>query len=586
MSNGLMADTAQRGFRFPSPEVFRPRREGIFHPSAFGFSRLAVQLISVSIVGLVVLLIATLIAADLRRSAADAALQSLLVKSDAAVVALSFGIDPEDGAPVLMVVPREVADTNGQTAAENQRPPQLETAIKRQRVLGLLSRILEGSPARARVFGVTGERLTDSSIVLEEDAGDQPETPMPASTSLVESIWEVVARLFLVPDHEPEPDEAAPDTAYPEVNAALGGVKSAVERVDEDGNVLISVANPIRNQLGQVVAVLHLRTAPEAVNEVAREDELAIVRVFLVAGLVAVFLSLLLAASITQPIRRLARAADRIRSGGVSTPMPELRDGGEVGQLSRTLHDMTAALYTRIDSIEAFAGEVAHELKNPLTSLRSAVETLPLARTTTARDQLIDVIQHDVRRIDRLISDISDASKLDAELNRHRYARVDLISLLKPIVDAQAELGSDRHQTIELVIRGTGSSLDFQVTGNDSRLSQVFVNLIDNARSFTPDDGRVTVTAQRFTNFVEIVVEDEGQGVAEEALEKIFERFYTDRSGQSSFGNNSGLGLAISRQIVEAHGGEIFAENRYRTTLGPSHDIAGARFTVRLPAGQ
>ena len=403
-------------------------------------------------------------------------------------------------------------------------------------------------------------------------------------SGFLDALWHRLSNALFLPELPPEPADHGPTVTLPEVTAGLGGIKDVAIRMTDEGDILISVATPIRDATGAVVGVLHLRSGPGAVAEMALAQELAIAKVFVVGGIVAVFLSLLLAATVTRPLRRLAAAAERIREGGASTPMPELRDAGEIGELSRVLHDMTVALYERIDAIEAFAGEVAHELKNPLTSLRSAVETLPLARNDDARKRLMDVIQHDVRRIDRLISDISEASKLDAELNRHQYERFDLVRLLRTVVAAQAELAADRNQSVELVVRGDLDASAFQVHGSDSRLSQVFTNLIDNARSFTPEGGRVVTTVQRFASFIEVVVDDEGPGIAEEALERIFERFYTDRSEQRSFGNNSGLGLAISRQIVDAHNGEIFAENCYRTTLDPSRDVAGARFTVRLPA--
>jgi len=575
------AELVERRFKAPSPGVFRPTRNRFLQPATFGLSRLALQLVAVMLAGLALLLLATLSAASLRQGAADAVLRSLLVQSDAVVAALSGGEEVEDG-PLLALAPAEPA-AGGTAAAESgdAAPPSLVTTIDRSAVERRIGRVLEGSRSRARIFGIDGQRLADSSITLA-DAAAETRPARPAS-GVLGALWESAAGPFLAPDMPPEPEEGAAATAYPELGAALGGVKSAALRLDSDGDILVSVATPVLGEANRVVAALHLRSAEGAVTDVARTQEIAIVRVFLLAAVLAVVLSLLVSATINNPIRRLAQAADRIRRGGASTPMPELGDGGEVGELSRVLHDMTAALYARIDSIEAFAGEVAHELKNPLTSLRSAVETLPLARTDHARDQLLDVIQHDVRRIDRLISDISEASKLDAELNRHRYERFDLIALLRAVVEAQAEIATERAQSVEFVVRGQDRPRAFEIIGNDGRLSQVFTNLIDNARSFTPDGGRVVTTAQRFDNFIEVVVDDDGPGIAEDSLERIFERFYTDRSDQQSFGNNSGLGLAISRQIIEAHNGEIFAENRYRTTLGPDRDVAGARFTVRLP---
>ncbi|HET9686915.1 MAG TPA: HAMP domain-containing sensor histidine kinase, partial [Pseudolabrys sp.] len=252
------------------------------------------------------------------------------------------------------------------------------------------------------------------------------------------------------------------------------------------------------------------------------------------------------------------------------------------GELSGALRDMTNALYSRIEAIESFAADVAHELRNPLTSLRSAVETLPLAKTDQSRQRLLAVIGHDVRRLDRLISDISDASRLDAELQRQEAAPVDLARLLDALVKGANEIRTD---DVNVTLSFEGSSLqNFKVPGHDSRLGQVISNLVDNARSFSPPGATVRITCRRLRDRVEVLVDDDGPGVRPEALEKIFERFYTDRPEQG-FGQNSGLGLSISKQIIEAHGGTIWVENR--TSVAGSHDgprILGARFVVRLPA--
>ena len=241
---------------------------------------------------------------------------------------------------------------------------------------------------------------------------------------------------------------------------------------------------------------------------------------------------------------------------------------------------MTAALYNRIEAIESFAADVAHELKNPLTSLRSAVETLPLARSDESRNRLLSVIQHDVKRLDRLISDISDASRLDAEMQRHEAQPVNIAKLLSTVVSVAKERHDDG-VTVMLTFEGVGPA-GFLVLGNDSRLGQVVDNLIDNARSFSPPGGSVRVTCRRLKSQIEIIIDDDGPGVPDEAMEKIFERFYTHRPHQP-FGQNSGLGLSISKHIIEAHGGRVRAENRVRAGA-ESAPVLGARFTVRLPA--
>jgi two-component system sensor histidine kinase ChvG len=243
---------------------------------------------------------------------------------------------------------------------------------------------------------------------------------------------------------------------------------------------------------------------------------------------------------------------------------------------------MTDALYNRIEAIERFAADVAHELKNPLTSLRSAVETLPLAKTDESRNRLLAVIQHDVKRLDRLISDISGASRLDAEMQRHEAQPVNIAKLLTTVVS----VANERHDdgvSVTLNFEG-GRGAAFMVLGNDSRLGQVVDNLIDNARSFSPAGGAVRVTCRRLHTEIEIIIDDDGPGVPEEAREKIFERFYTHRPHQP-FGQNSGLGLSISKHIIEAHGGRIRGENRQRPADGGEAPVVlGARFIVRLPA--
>jgi two-component system sensor histidine kinase ChvG len=244
---------------------------------------------------------------------------------------------------------------------------------------------------------------------------------------------------------------------------------------------------------------------------------------------------------------------------------------------------MTNALYSRIEAIETFAADVAHELKNPLTSLRSAVETLPVAKTEESRQRLLAIIQHDVKRLDRLISDISDASRLDAELQRQETAPVDLAKLLSTLVGVANEVKRDDGVGVTLRFEG-GGARSFQVPGHDSRLGQVVDNLIENARSFSPPGGTVRVICRRLRNQDEIAVDDDGPGVRPDMLQKIFERFYTDRPHQG-FGQNSGLGLSISKQIVDAHGGSIWVENR-TGAIGADGEpaVLGARFIVRLPA--
>jgi two-component system sensor histidine kinase ChvG len=316
-------------------------------------------------------------------------------------------------------------------------------------------------------------------------------------------------------------------------------------------------------------------------------ERLQIVKLFVILLGVMVVLSILLAGTIAGPVKRLAETADRVRHrirSRVEIPdFSSRRD--EIGHLSRSLRDMTNALYSRIEAIESFAADVSHELKNPLTSLRSAVETMPLAKTPESQKRLLAVIEHDVRRLDRLISDIADASRLDAELQRQDASPVDLTKMLNTVVSVRNEVrkGQD-HVGVALTFEG-GGPLAFIVPGHDSRLGQVVDNLIENACSFSPLNSTVRVVCRRLRGEVEIVVDDDGLGINPEAFDKIFERFYTDRPHQG-FGQNSGLGLSISKQIIDAHGGRLWAENRTGAELSEDGEpkVLGARFTVRLPA--
>jgi two-component system sensor histidine kinase ChvG len=335
-----------------------------------------------------------------------------------------------------------------------------------------------------------------------------------------------------------------------------------------------------------VQGVLLLSTQGGDIDAIIASERFSLLQVFLVAALVMVVLSVFLAGAIAGPVRRLAEAAERVRWGTKSRQeIPDFTNrSDEIGHLSGALRDMTKALYNRIDAIESFAADVAHELKNPLTSLRSAVETLPLAKKAEARQRLMSIIQHDVKRLDRLISDISDASRLDAELARSDAEPVDMQRLLEAVVSVANERRQEHDPSIELTIEPHPAGRDaFLVIGHDSRLGQVFNNLIDNARSFSPRDSSVRVRMRRRRGGIEVEVEDDGPGIPEHALDRIFERFYTDRPEQG-FGQNSGLGLSISRQIIEAHRGTIRAENR----PGPPDEEGeptrlGARFIVRLP---
>ena len=315
-------------------------------------------------------------------------------------------------------------------------------------------------------------------------------------------------------------------SSYPEIIKALTGSPATVVRMTEKGEQIVSVAVPIQ-RFRAVLGVLLLSTEGGDIDKIVQGERFAIIRVFTVAALVMAILSLFLASTIANPLRRLAAAADRVRHGVKNREeIPDFSERqDEIGHLSTSIRDMTNALYARIESIESFAADVSHELKNPLTSLRSAVETLPLAKNEELKKRLMDVIQHDVRRLDRLITDISDASRLDAELAREDSEHVDLKFLLGNLVTAAREVRRNKKDTrIEFVVgKLPNNKKGFYVVGHDLRLGQVVSNLIENARSFVPEeDGVITVTLQHMGDRIRILVDDNGPGIRVEQIDRIF----------------------------------------------------------------
>ena len=338
---------------------------------------------------------------------------------------------------------------------------------------------------------------------------------------------------------------------------------------------MVSVSIPIQH-VQQVLGVLTLEA--NDVDAIIARERKALIPFILIAIAVTLSSSLLMTRLIAQPVRRLARAADRVRLAGArAISLPDLaRRDDELGDLTRSLEAMTQALSERMDAIESFAADVAHEIKNPLTSLRSAVETLDLVTDPVARDRLLGILKNDVQRLDRLVTDISNASRLDAELSRDAPRTVDLERLIADIVNlyqATAKPGD-----VGVVFHPPGSIDAVTVLGREGSLGQVFRNLIDNARSFSPAGGEVVVALQQAAGRVIATVSDSGPGIPPENLETVFERFYTSRPKGAAFGGNSGLGLSIARQIVEAHGGTLKAQNRV-----VDGKVIGAIFLLILP---
>lgn len=592
-------------------------------------SSLTRRIVMLNLGGLVALLVGFLYLNQFREGLIEARVQSLMTQGEiiAGAIAASatveidtIKIDPD------ALLQMQLGETSG--LAEDMFSP-LEFSINPERVAPLLRRLITPTGTRARVYD------RDSMLILDSRAlytrGDILRLDLPPldkpETAFLQRAWNWARSLF-VTERPPLIETIGPTSGrvFPEVQQALGGQAASVVRINPAGETIVSVAVPIQRQR-TIRGALLLSTQGGDIDAIIASERFALLQVFLVAASVMLVLSFLLANAIAGPVRRLAEAAERVRRGIKSRQ--EIPDfsyrADEIGHLSGALRDMTQALYKRIDAIESFAADVAHELKNPLTSLRSAVETLPLARNADSRARLLEVIQHDVRRLDRLISDISDASRLDAELARAEAAPVNMVRLVEAVVAIANDVREPGEATIvmeviapqaddgaregaKVVARKTPSrklgnapaddafaaddadaepddtTSPYIVHGHDSRLGQVLRNLVDNARSFSPPDAQVRVRLARHDDKVVLTVDDDGPGIPEHALERVFERFYTDRPEQG-FGQNSGLGLSISQQIVQVHRGSITAQNRLAPAgADGTRPVLGARFVVTLPA--
>lgn len=543
-------------------------------------SSLTRRIAFLNLAGLMVLFLGFLWINQTRVGVIDARSQSLSLQAEMISAAIASAVNTSPGTLELdpdKLLQQQLAEPQPR---EDQAQSSVEFSINPARVAPILKRLVAPTRTRARVYDRDGLLLLDTRAFYNPGDFIDPRPPVSddSTLTLFTRSWNAVKQRFGRVDLS-QPDSLVDNEGLPEVNRALLGAGGTVVRVSTDGQTIVFAANPIQRGTN-IKGALLLSTQEGDVDRIIAEERWGFVLVFLIASGVMLVLSVLLAGTIAEPVRRLSEAADRVRRGTrAREEIPDFSErSDEIGQLSASLRDMTGALYSRIEAIERFAADVAHELKNPLTSLRSAVETLPLARNPDSKERLLAVIIHDVKRLDRLITDISDASRLDAELQRAEAEPFDLAALLSTVVGMKNDVLKPGETAVELAVDPRESRRPLVVKGHDSRLVQVFNNLIDNAQSFSPPGTPVRITARPEEGRIEIRVEDEGPGIPDHALERIFERFYTDRPEQG-FGQNSGLGLSISKQIVEAHGGTIRAENR----LDAAGTRKGARFIVTLP---
>lgn len=478
----------------------------------------------------------------------------------------------------LLTQARIVADV----IADKSMGPETFPLIDQEEARKVLLTAIVPTNARGRLFALGGEPILDSRYLLQRNQISTGELPLPSGPrawsfeDVAKGLWEWLPESPF--RHElplQQEGTAVPAKAFPEVVEVLRGANQGFSRrANANGEMIVSVAVPVQ-RLFVTRAVLMLSTEAGDLDAAvwARTQNLLLILAFLAAAVAG--LSVVLAQTIARPIRRLAFAADQVRRGEADeSAIPDLAQSpAEIRNLAASFRAMTAALTERLDTIENFAADVAHEIKNPLTSMRSAVETLARNQDPERARKLMALLQNDIRRIDRLISDISEASRLDAEMAREKPSDIDLGAFVQTIVSLYQD--QDPPLPVKFRVDAPAIADSPRIQGREGALAQVFRNILDNAISFSPPDGAIAVTIQRNGANAVVTIADEGPGIPPESVEKVFDRFYTHRPAAHGFGKNSGLGLSISKQIVEQHGGTITAANRTNRI--------GAIFTVIVP---
>ncbi|MCB1506918.1 MAG: stimulus-sensing domain-containing protein [Hyphomicrobiaceae bacterium] len=548
-----------------------------------------------SLLGLAVFILGILLLSNSRGWLIDAKRESLRIQGE--IIAAAIAGDAKVETERLTLDPNKLPE-----AADSRIPfrddgfAALELSIRPERVAPILRRLIQPTNTRARIYARDGTLIVDSDkllqrgTILKESESDDDDDAANGRVK-TKNFWTRFNRWVLdkILDKQlPVYREIGSNlgTNYPEVRIAMaGGTPTPMVLLSEKGEQIVSLAVPIQ-RMKSVHGVLLLSTRPGEIDEIVGEDREKIFIMALIALIATISTSVLLARTVAGPIRHLAETAE-IVSNDINAQrelpaFPNRRD--EVGLLARAFAKMTAALFRRLEASERFAADVAHELKNPLTAARSTAESLAFAKTEEQRNQLIEQIQLELKRLNKMITEISSASRLDAELARQIREPVPLVALLESVTSILSDKAADHGATLDLQIPPAKSPDTYTIYGNDTRIAQVITNLVDNAISFSPNGGKVAISALRDGREVEIRVDDDGPGIDEDLLERVFARFYTYRpTAESSRGNNSGLGLNISREIVTAYGGTIRAENRYKIRGDKTSKRIGARFVVRLP---
>jgi len=549
------AKNKARWFRYVPKQPELPELDHIFDLYWGGPERritsLTLKIISVNVIALIMLLFGVLYLGQYQNSIIESKLQNFEREADIISLAIS-GIDPYS------------PDTKDK-----------------------ILQMIDGTDQEIKVFDENANLIfsrKSSSNILPKREDLNSIKILKNTASLITSI---LPDTKTIPNYPENINDNPLNT--PNLKEALAGIASLSAWQDREEEIVLSAGLPIiKNEqtIGALIIIRQGHDIKRAIGEVWR----GIIKIFFATLLITIILSIFLAGTIAKPLKKLANAAEAVRTGrATGEDIPDLSGRyDEIGDLSLVLRSMTDALWAKMDSIESFAADVSHELKNPLTSLKSAIETLQKVKKKADREKLLDIINHDIHRMDRLITDISSASRLDAELSREAFNEIEITAIINELLESyknpiQREPGISQEKEVFITTSGktiqliTNADQDCYINGAPNRLKQVFQNLIDNALSFSQENAKITVTINRGEKLIAIHIDDEGPGIPENKLETIFDRFYTERP-EEFYGQNSGLGLSICKQIIESHRGEIFAENR-RDDKG---NIIGARFNVIL----
>lgn len=518
----------------------------------------------------------------------DAKREALMVQGEIIAAAIASDARVETGRLVIHADSLPTAEEHQRANQRDDGFAAMELSIRPERVAPIVRRLIEPTKRRARVYSQDGTLIIDSATLIKRGqlSRYEPQEPTGGKTR-TKNFWTRL-KAWMIDQELPVYREIgnANGTLYPEVRQALEGTSTAMLLLNEKGEQIVSTAVPIKRG-SAVQGVLLMSTPPGEIDQILSEERELIWTLSAIALVATLVTSLFLARTVAGPMKRLSEAADHVsRNINARRELPEYADRrDEVGQMAHAFSAMTAALYRRVEASESFAADVAHELKNPLAAARSMAESLAYAKSEAQRAELVRQIQNELKRLNRLITDVSDASRLDAELARQQMSPFDVTGVVTSVSQIFRDILSGDSRKLVPVFEPAPFDGAFLVSGDSGRLGQVLTNLVDNAISFSPEGGEVRLTVCRRDATVELRVEDEGPGIPEDRLNIIFDRFYTDRPQTEALrGKNSGLGLSISREIVRAHGGEIIASNRHAEGAARERKPLGAVFTVRLPA--